>query len=233
MAALDALTFLLAAAMVAQLRLRDPSPPAARERWRPALAAGARHIHRTPALLELLLAATAAMAVSGVGVAAQYSLVAALGQRPSFLGVLAAALGAGSIAASLVSGRVVSAWGERRLALAGLLDFAVGTSLRASGVLSAAIAGSLVLGFALPWVFLAVLSAAQRLTPHPLQGRVAAAVVLALFGPQAPMQALGALAIGVLSYRQLYVGSAAMAGLLAAWLWRRGAPRAARAEAAR
>ena len=83
-----------------------------------------------------------------------------------------------------------------------------------------ALAGTVVLGFALPWVFLAVLNLAQRLTPLSLQGRVSAAVMLAMFGPQAPLQASGSLAIRFLSYRQLYVGGAVVALLCAAYLFR-------------
>lgn len=40
-----------------------------------------------------------------------------MGEPPSFLGVLNAALGAGSIAASLLSGRLLARMGERRLVL--------------------------------------------------------------------------------------------------------------------
>jgi mannose/fructose/N-acetylgalactosamine-specific phosphotransferase system component IIC len=81
-----------------------------------------------------------------------------------------------------------------------------------------AVLGSLVLGFALPWVFLGVLNLSQRVTPDAWQGRVSAAVMMALFAPQAPMQALGALAIAHLSYRSLYLGTAATAVATAVWL---------------
>jgi MFS family permease len=78
--------------------------------------------------------------------------------------------------------------------------------------------GSFVLGFALPWVFLAALNAGQQLTPDHLQGRVAAAVTLLLFGPQAPAQALGALLISHVGYRSVYLASALSAVVLAAVL---------------
>jgi hypothetical protein len=83
--------------------------------------------------------------------------------------------------------------------------------MRATGWLPLAITGSIVLGFALPWLFLALLSLAQRCTPPELQGRVSAAVTLAFFGPQAPLQALGALAIRYASYQQLYLAGAGVA----------------------
>jgi hypothetical protein len=44
-----------------------------------------------------------------------------------------------------------------------------------------------------------------------MQGRVSAAVALAFFGPQAPLQALGALAIRHVPYGLLYVAGAATA----------------------
>jgi MFS family permease len=180
-------------------------------RWRADLLAGFGHIRRTPELRRLLLAASVVMSFSGVLVAAQYSLVQGVGEPPSFLGVFSAGLGAGSIAASMVSGRLLRSIGERWLAVLGMANFALGNLLRATGWLPLAIAGSVVLGFALPWLFLALLNLSQRRTPPELQGRVSAAVTLAFFGPLAPLQALGALAIRYASYQQLYLAGAAVA----------------------
>jgi len=185
----DAVTFVIAAVMLS----------------------GFGHIRATPQLRRLLVAASVVMSFSAVLVAAQYSLVQGLGEPPSFLGVFSAGLGAGSVVASLVSGRLLKSAGERRLAVLGMADFAVGNALKATGWLPLAIAGSVVLGFALPWLFLALLNLAQRCTPPELQGRVSAAVSLAFFGPQAPLQALGALAIRYASYQELYLAGAAVA----------------------
>lgn len=226
-AALDAATFLIAALVLTRLRVYDavPGHPGAGERLGRALRAGAAHIRGAAGLRPVVAAATLVMALAGVGVAAQYSLVHGLGQRPAFLGVLSALLGAGSIVAALSAGRVIERFDESTLALIGLANFAVGDLLRATGWLPAAVCGSLVLGFALPYVFLATLGIAQRLTPQHLQGRVAAAVTLALFGPAAPMQALGSLLIAHTSYRVIFVASAALSLAIAAWL---GLPRAHR-----
>lgn len=213
--AFDAVTFVVAAIMLSRLRIRDVRPPRQPRRWRADLLAGFSHIRRTPELGRLLLAATAVMSFSAVLVAAQYSLVQGVGEPPSFLGVLSAGLGAGSIVASLVSGRLLRSVGERWLAVLGMANFAAGNAMRATGWLPLAIAGSAVLGFALPWLFLALLSLAQRRTPAELQGRVSAAVTLAFFGPQAPLQALGAVAIRYVPYQQLYLAGTALAVLTA------------------
>jgi len=227
-AALDAATFVVAAVVVSRLQLTPTTPPITpeptRQRWLTELTAGVRHFRLTAELRWVVLAATGILAISGVGVAAQYSLVTALGQPPAFLGALTAALGAGSIVAALTSDRMLTRLGERRLAIAGLINFAVGTLLRATGWLPAAVIGSIVLGFALPWAFLAVINLAQRATPIPLQGRVSAAVTLALFGPQALTQALGSLLITHATYREIYIASALAAAPIAVWLALRRPP---------
>jgi MFS family permease len=207
----DAITFVFAAVMLSRIRLREARPAPQPRHVRADLLAGFGHIRRTPQLRRLLPAASVVMSFSAVLVAAQYSLVQGVGEPPSFLGVFSAALGAGSIVASLVSGRLLRTAGERWLAVLGMANFALGNAMRATGWLPLSIAGSVVLGFALPWLFLALLNLAQRCTPPELQGRVSAAVTLVFFGPQAPLQALGALAIRYATYQQLYLAGAVVA----------------------
>jgi MFS family permease len=219
-AALDSATFVLATLVITRLRVNEPPARPDPERLRPALSAGIHHIWTSTTIRPVALAATAIMALSGVGVAAQYSLVHAIGQRPAFLGVLSAALGAGSIIASLTASPIINRLGERRLAVIGLVNFAVGGLLRANHLLPLAVAGSFVLGFALPYVFLATLNTAQHATPNELQGRVSAALLLALFGPQAATQALGSLLISHATYIEIYIASAAVSITIAVWLSR-------------
>lgn len=225
-ALVDAATFVVAAVATTRIRVPDDAPPQPeRTSWRADVLAGYAHVRRTPALAAVLGAGAVVMALSGVLVAAQYSLVQSIGEPPAFLGVFEACLGAGSIVASLVSSRILRLVGEGWLAVFGMVDFAAGSALRATGVLGWAIAGTAVLGFALPWVFLAVINLAQRVTPTELQGRVSAVVILAMFGPQAPMQALGSLAIQHGTFRQLYAGGAITALACAAYLARRASGR--------
>lgn len=211
----DAITFVIAAVMLGRIRLREARPVPQPGHWRAGLLAGFCHIRRTPELRRMLPAASVVMSFSAVLVAAQYSLVQGVGEPPSFLGVLSAALGAGSIVASLVSGRLLRSAGERWLAVLGMANFALGNAMRATGQLPLAVAGSVVLGFALPWLFLALLNLVQRCTPPELQGRVSAVVTVWIFGPQAPLQALGSLAIRYASYQELYLAGAAVAAATA------------------
>jgi hypothetical protein len=217
-AALDAATFVVAALVITRLRVNDAPPLRTPERLIPALLAGVRHILTTPASRAIAIAATAVMALSGIGVAAQYSLVHGIGEHPAFLGVLSAFLGAGSIIASLSARRVIDRFGERSLAVIGLINFAVGNVLRANHWLPAALVGSFVLGFALPYVFLATLNVSQRSTGNELQGRVSAALLFALFGPQALTQAIGSALIAHVTYVEIYIASAAVSLAIALWL---------------
>jgi MFS family permease len=217
-AILDAVTFLVAALLISRIRFHEATPSPSSKNWRVEIVAGLSHVWRTVELRRVLVASSIVMGVSGLLIAAQYSLVQSIHEPPSFLGVLTAGLGGGSVVASLLSSRLLRRVGERWLAVFGMVDFAVGSVLRAMGTLPTAVAGSIVLGFALPWVFLAVLNLAQRRTPISLQGRISAAVTLVFFGPQAPLQLIGALAIRYVTYGQLYLCSAGVALLSAAWL---------------
>jgi MFS family permease len=217
-AALDAVTFVFAALVITRLHVDDTPPSSPRERFAPALSAGVRHILGSPSIRAPAIAATAVMALSGVGVAAQYSLVHGIGQHPAFLGVLTAVLGGGSIVASLTASRIIDHLGERWLAVIGLVNFAAGNLLRANHWLPAALIGSAVLGFALPYVFLATLNVAQRATPNELQGRVSAALTFALFSPQALTQAAGSALTAHTTYIAIYIGSAAISLGIAGWL---------------
>jgi hypothetical protein len=109
-AGLDAATFVLAALVVTRVRVRDAPPPRPRERLGPTLLAGGRHILRAPGIRAVAIATTAVMALSGLGVAAQYSLVHGVGQRPAFLGVFSAPLGGGSIVASAAVALGIATW---------------------------------------------------------------------------------------------------------------------------
>jgi MFS family permease len=185
------------------------------------LVAGFAHLWHTPPLRAVVIAGALAMAITGVAEAGKYGLVDALHRPASFLGLITGALGAGSIIAGLVSGALIRRAGERRLVLLGLLNGVAGTVLRMIPTVPTALLGGFVLGFALPWTIVGVINLMQRETPDALQGRAAAAVTLALFGPLPLTQAIGALAIAHLDYRVLY-GVTALATLSTAiWLARR------------
>ncbi|HEY0806495.1 MAG TPA: MFS transporter [Pseudonocardiaceae bacterium] len=217
-AALDAATFVIAAIALTRLRITEPLPTKETRHWRAELVAGFTHIRQLPEMRAVVIAGAVAMGVSGVAVPAVYGLIDGLHRAPSFLGVLTSLLGAGSIIASLTSGPMIRRIGERRLAVLGLLDGVIGYVLRATATIPTALASSFVLGFALPWTVVAVINLTQRGTPSALQGRVSAAVMLALFAPVPVAQAVGAVVIDRAGYRLVYLAAAAVTLATATWL---------------
>jgi MFS family permease len=212
-AALDSATFLVAVAALSRLRITEPRRGRPAGRWRTEAVAGFSHVWRTPGLRSATLAATLAMFASSLSSGAQYSLVTAVHQRPAFLGVFSAMLGAGSVVAGLVSARIIRRRGERFLQLAGLVNCALASALLTIPVLGLDLAAYALAGFALPWTVVAVINLSQRLTPEQLQGRVSAAWSFLLFGVVPFGQATGAAAIAHLSYRLPYAAAALLSGV--------------------
>jgi MFS family permease len=226
-AALAAVGFGVAALAIATLRVAELSPPTLSRGWRREVTSGFAHVWSEPALRLVSISAAVAVLVSGVGVAAQFSLVDALGRSPSFLGVVMAALGAGSIIAGILSGPFIGRLGETRLLELGLVNAFVGYACMATGLLPIVLTGAFVLGFALPWCVIAVVNLGQRSTPLALQGRVGAATSMMLFAPQPLSQLSGAAAVQVVDYRVLYSVAAALAAVNLACVVLAGGQRAA------
>ncbi|MBV9445095.1 MAG: hypothetical protein JO345_04255 [Streptosporangiaceae bacterium] len=81
------------------------------------------------------------------------------------------------------------------------------------------------------WLPVAVMTAAQRYSPLALQGRVNAAVLMAITGPQTISIAAGAVLISLVDYRVLLIVMAVLTGGCALALLTR--PSARRTIAAR
>ena len=228
-AVLDSASFLVAAACLFAMRGVDTRPePHEQQRWRTEVLAGLRHVRNDHTLAVLTVVGALAMAVSGVAFPAQYALVDALHRPASFIGVLTALLGAGSIVAGLLAGRVMERVGARGITALGCLVAMTSYALVATGALVPALLSRVVAGAALPWIVVAVITAGQQRTPANLQGRVSATLVFALFATQPVAQAAGALLVDPIGYRGLYVGAAVANLLLAVSCAGRGR-RAARA----
>jgi hypothetical protein len=69
------------------------------------------------------------------------------------------------------------------------------------------------------WLIVALNTLIQRRTPGPLLGRVAAASEALISGPQAVSIGMGAVLVGVLDYRLLFLAMGAGMAAVAAFLW--------------
>jgi MFS family permease len=217
-ALLDAATFLVATATLLALRFREPPPQPHAEPWRAAVAAGARHVRRTPVLRHMALGGAASLAVIGFSETLLFSIPQGLHRAPSFSGVLMFAGGVGAICGALSTTRAMASRGAGRMAGLGLAVLAIGTLATADSSVAVVLAGNALFGFGLPWLIVALYTLIQRESPNHLQGRVYSAMEIALGLPQTVSIALGAALAAQVDYRLLILGEAVVCGAAGLYL---------------
>ncbi|KPL33845.1 hypothetical protein JI76_07250 [Streptomyces anulatus] len=225
-ALLDAATCALAALIFARLPVREREAPRPRMgAWRGELLAGLRRIRASAVLRPLVTAGAATMLLAGVNGAVTFAYVDdVLGRSPEFAGVLYAVQGAGSVAVGLLVGPLLRRLPERVFAAGGMALFALAVGARTLPPDGVALAASAAIGFGLPCVLIATMTAVQRETPDAVLARTAATASSLMTAPNAVALAAGAGLVAVVDVRVLTaVGGAA--GLLAAALLAAGAAR--------
>ncbi|MFJ2076031.1 MFS transporter [Streptomyces anulatus] len=225
-ALLDAATCALAALIFARLPVREREAPRPRMgAWRGELLAGLRRIRASAVLRPLVTAGAATMLLAGVNGAVTFAYVDdVLGRSPEFAGVLYAVQGAGSVAVGLLVGPLLRRLPERVFAAGGLALFALAVGARTLPPDGVALTASAAIGFGLPCVLIATMTAVQRETPDAVLARTAATASSLMTAPNAVALAAGAGLVAVVDVRVLTaVGGAA--GLLAAVLLAAGAAR--------
>jgi MFS family permease len=223
-AALDAATFVLSALSFVLLRRvpdltprsQEPSQEPSQEepgarRLATELLAGARHVLTSPVLRRLVTASAVAFGCAGTVNVAIYALIDdGLGRDPTFIGVLGAVQGIGSIAAGFLVGPLMRRVGEFSAAVMGFLLNGAGLLLIATASLPAVLAGAAVAGLGLPLVLVAEITLVQRRTGTELQGRAIAASDAIIDIPYALGIGIAGLLIGVVGYRPVYLFDAAV-----------------------
>lgn len=225
-ALLDAATCALAALVFARLPVREaPRAPAPAGSWRAELAAGLRRIRASAVLRPLVAAGAATMLLAGVNGAVTFAYVDdVLGRTPAYAGVLYAVQGAGSVAVGLLVGPLLRRLPERVFAAGGMALFALAVGARTLPSAGVALAASAAIGFGLPCVLIAAMTAVQRETPDAVLGRTAASAGSLMTAPNAVALALGAGLVAVVDVRVL-TAVAGAAGVLAAVVLATGARR--------
>ncbi|APS22275.1 membrane protein [Streptomyces sp. Tue 6075] len=209
---------------------RDSAPglesvPAPTGSWRGALTAGLRRIGSSAALRPLVTAGAATMFLAGVNGAVTFAYVdEVVGRAPAYAGVLYAVQGAGSVAVGLLAGPLLRRLPERVFAAGGIALFALGVGARTVSSDAVAAAASAAIGFGLPCVLVAAMTAVQRETPDAVLGRTAATAGSLMTAPNAVALALGAGLVAVADARVL-TASAGAAGVLTAVVLAAGARR--------
>src|SRR5581483_10151307 len=137
---------------------------------------------RPGAMIVFGFAETVTFAIAGDGL-----------HRPAaFVGIMVAVQGIGALAGGLTAARLIRRHGELRVMALGLLLAAAGFVLELPPILATVLGGEILVGAGLPWLVVALISLAQRLTPADVQGRVFAAAETLITTPQTIAIALGA-----------------------------------------
>jgi len=175
------------------------------------LVAGGRHVLGTALLRQLALASAVAFTAAATIDVAVFALIDQGLRRPAtFLGVLAAVQGAGSVVAGLLVPSLLRRLGEYGSAGAGFALNAVGLGAAATATVPGAAAGALAVGLGLPMVLVAELTLIQRRTPAPLQGRAISASEAIIDIPFSTAVAVAAGIIGFVGFRAIYAADAAV-----------------------
>ena len=204
--ALTVVAFLIAAAVLAGLRLDEspPEPAPARGRYWAELGAGFAHLTRTSPLSRLtVLIAVAFSAVGLVNVAVFPVMEQGLGVPTSTLGLLVSVQGIGAVIGGLSAAAAIDRYGEHRIFAVGMATLALAITPLLGTSLAAALPGLAALGFGVTWAVVAFITLRQRLTPARLQGRVAGTTSVTINVPQTLLTALGAGLLAVVDYRLL------------------------------
>ncbi|RIW44659.1 MFS transporter [Micromonospora endophytica] len=190
-------------------------------RWPGELIAGLRHLTREPALRRALLGYGLGSLVMGFTESLIFAYVdRGLGRDAAFVGVLVTVQGLGGLVGGLCSAAVVRRVGELGTMAAGVAFFGPAALALAYPNLWLGFAAVLLAGVSLPLTLVGMHTLIQRRTPPDLLGRVAAASEAAVRCPQAFSIGVGALVVGVLDYRLVFVlvGLATLAA--GGYLWR-------------
>ncbi|WP_433226967.1 MFS transporter [Actinomadura formosensis] len=209
---LDCATFLIAAAALLLMRLKE-RPPRRTEQssWRAEVATGFRYLVGRAELRRMLIAISVAMAVWGIFESLLFAVIGdGLDRSPTFFGVLMTVQGLGSVLSGPVAGRAVNRFGETVTTALALGAFAVGSALLIPSATAAVLAGVLLVGFGLPWAIVGFTTLLQRRTPSELLGRTYAAFDVLTNTPQMLSIAYGAAMVAYIDYRLILLAMIAV-----------------------
>lgn len=209
-AVLDSATFAASVFFLSRMRVPEEKPTPAEHRFAREVTAGMRHIWATPPLRQVVTGVAVALLVIGFSETLIFSVIAALGEKPSFFGVFATIQGVGSIAGGVTAAAVLRRIGEVRLVGLGLALFAVADLCLIAPSLAVVLVAGPIAGVGVAWAIVGFSTALQIRTPLAIQGRVSAAADLNLSLAQTTSIGTGALLSTLVDFRILFVVMAAV-----------------------
>jgi MFS family permease len=170
------------------------------------LRAGVHHIVHTTDVRRLTVATIFVTLAAGVMEVVIFALIdEGLHRAPEFLGVLSTAQGVGAVIGGVVVGTTIRRLGELSTIAWALIGAGVGVGLLATAQVWIVLGAGVFVGVAVSFYNVAFVTLVQRRTDVTMQGRVMSAIDAAFTVPFAASIAFGALIVGVVSFRVVYV----------------------------
>jgi MFS family permease len=218
-AVVDAVSFAVAAAVIATIAVREQAPQRGAGHWFTEMSAGVRHLVHERYLKHSLVAFALTLLVLGYLEASIYALLDFYGKPVTFVGVLVSVQGVGAIAGGLTTSWWMRRLGEPAVEAVGLaLLAAAAGAIALTSTLGVVMVAMAVSGYSLPLLFVALTTLLQRRTPQRLMGRASAAVETLMGAPQALSLAVGAGLVAVLDFHAIIGIVAVVTGLGAVYL---------------
>ncbi len=218
-AVLDAVSFLVAAAVIRSLKVVEDVPEISEQHWRQEMTEGIRHIAGEPLLRHTLVALGLCILVLGFSESLIFAVADAFGKPVEYIGFMLTIQGVGAIAGGLTASRIVRKLGETGALALSLAILAVGLAVIAvAPALWLVLLGVAIFGYSLPLMMIAFSTLMQLRTPGRLMGRVSTATDVVLGTPQTLSIAAGALLVTRFSYRSLFAVMASVTTLAVIYL---------------
>jgi MFS family permease len=203
-AVLDALSFGVAAAVIASITLHEDAPEREASHLWHQMTAGLRHLVHDRVLEHTLIGFAMCILVFGFSESAVYALLDGFDKPATWVSAIVTAQGIGAIAGGLSSGAVVRRTGEVAGCVVGLVTCGLAVLVMAAAQqFWVVLAAGVVMGAGMPLMTVAFMTLLQRRTPQAVMGRASAAVEVVMGTPQAVSLAVGSLLVVVLSYRTI------------------------------
>jgi MFS family permease len=209
-AVLDSATFAASVFFLSRMRVPEEKPAPPEHHFLREVTAGMRHIWETLPLRQVVLGVAIALLVIGFSETLIFSVISALGQKPTFFTVFMTIQGTGSIAGGVTAAAVLRKIGDVRLVGCGLALFAVADLCLIVPSLGVVLVAGPLAGIGVAWAIVGFSTALQTRTPLRIQGRVSAAADLSLSIAQSTSIATGALLSTLVDYRILFVAMASV-----------------------
>ena len=209
-AVLDSATFAASVFFLSRMRVHEEKPAPPEHHFAREVTAGLRHVWETLPLRQVVVGVAVALLVVGFSETLIFSVIAALGQRPSFFGAFATIQGIGSIAGGVTAAAALRRIGEVRVVGLGLALFAVADLCLIAPSLGVVLVAGPIAGIGVAWAIVGFATALQTRTPLAIQGRVSAAAELTLSIAQTTSIGTGALLSTFVDFRILFVVMAAV-----------------------